>query len=62
MALDGDLIDLTPGTIVRVGTGVWRAFPTLSSSPAPLTWLCVRAGGGQVDAPGYDAEVDRDRL
>ena len=60
MALDGDIIQVRAGTAVRVGQGVmrtWRASPT---SPRPLVWICIRAGGAKLKDVPKDAAPRRD--
>ncbi|WP_109208928.1 MULTISPECIES: cupin domain-containing protein [Microbacterium] len=48
MALDDDLVDVGPGTVVRVGQGVFRTWRALPDSPEQLRWLCLRAGGQEL--------------
>lgn len=45
MGLDDDVVDVGPGTVVRVGQGVWRTWRAHPESPGELRWLCIRAGG-----------------
>ncbi len=61
MALDDEVIELRPGTVVRVPGHVWRAVHCDADSPVALTWLCVRAGGESLEAIGRDGELDRER-
>jgi len=61
MALNDDVIDVHPGTIVRVGQGVWRAWRALPDSPGELRWLCIRGGGADLKSIGHDADFDHDR-
>lgn len=61
MALDDELIDVEPGTLVRVGQGVWRAWHASSDSDGPLTWLCIRAGGASLQEIGRDGDLDTER-
>jgi len=48
MALDDDIVDVGPGTAVRVGQGVLRTWRALPDSPEELRWLCIRAGGREL--------------
>lgn len=61
LALDDDVIDIEPGTIVRVGTGTWRALQAAPDTTEPLRWLCVRAGGATLEEVGHDGAKDGDR-
>lgn len=61
LALDDDVIDVQAGTVVRVGPDVWRAWHAASDSAAPLTWLCVRAGGDTLEGIGQDGAIDKER-
>ena len=45
MGLDEDVVEVGPGTVVRVGQGVWRTWRARPDSPGQLRWLCIRAGG-----------------
>lgn len=45
MGLDDEVIDVTAGSVVRVGQGVWRTWRAHPDSPGQLRWLCIRAGG-----------------
>ena len=62
MGLDDDLVDVRPGTVVRVGQGVWRTWRCTPDSPDQLRWLCIRAGGDELPHLPDDSEraVDRD--
>lgn len=60
-ALDDEVIDIRPGTIVRAGTGTWRAWRAEPDSPENLRWLCVRAGGRTLEEIGRDGELDKER-
>ncbi|MFV0375229.1 cupin domain-containing protein [Microbacterium sp.] len=59
MALDDEIVDVSPGTAVRVGQGVWRAWH--AASDGPLTWLCIRSGGAELAEVGLDGERDLER-
>ncbi len=61
MALDDEVIDVGPGTTVRVGQGVWRHVQALPDSGEQLRWFCIRAGGDELGAIGRDGEIDRER-
>lgn len=45
MGLDDDVVEVGPGTVVRVGQGVARTWRARPDSPGELRWLCLRAGG-----------------
>lgn len=45
MGLNDDVIDVVPGSIVRVGQGVWRTWRVHPDSKDLLRWLCIRSGG-----------------
>jgi mannose-6-phosphate isomerase-like protein (cupin superfamily) len=61
LALDGDIIPLKPGTAVRVGQGVMRTWRALPTSPVPMRWICIRAGGAKLAEIPRDAAPLRDR-
>lgn len=61
MGLDDDVVDVGPGTVIRVGQGVWRTWRCLPESAEGLRWLCIRAGGEPVQAIPDDASPDYDR-
>lgn len=61
LALDDEVVPLTAGTIVRVGTNVWRALRCLPDSPHALAWLCIRTGGDTLAKIGDDSELDSER-
>ena len=61
MGLDDDIVDVGPGSVVRVGQGVWRTWRSLPDSPGQLRWLCIRAGGGQIAHMPNDSQRDADR-
>lgn len=48
MGLDDDLIQVSGGSVVRVGPGVWRTWRARPDSTGQLRWLCIRAGGEQL--------------
>jgi mannose-6-phosphate isomerase-like protein (cupin superfamily) len=61
MGLDDDVVDVGPGTVVRVGQGVWRTWRVLPDSPRQLRWLCIRAGGEQLPHAPSDSTRDDER-
>ena len=61
MGLDGDVVDVGPGTVVRVGQGVWRTWRAAPDSPGQLRWLCIRAGGHELPHLPDDATRDEER-
>ncbi|GAA3753639.1 hypothetical protein GCM10022240_03240 [Microbacterium kribbense] len=61
MGLDDDVIDVQPGTVVRVGQDVWRIWRALPDSPEPLRWLCIRSGGDTLAGIGHDGGRDSER-
>lgn len=61
MGLDDELIDVGPGTIVRVGQGVWRTWGCAPDSPTQLRWLCIRAGGSELPEFPDDSTRDEER-
>ena len=61
MGLDDDLIEVRPGTIIRVGQDVWRTWRATPDSPSELRWLCVRAGGSALPEMPNDGSRDTER-
>lgn len=61
MALDDDVVDVGPGTVIRVGTGVWRTWRCDPAGTELLRWLCIRAGPQQLARVPDDAEPVTDR-
>lgn len=61
MGLDDDVVDVGPGSAVRVGQGVWRTWRALPDSPEPMRWLCIRAGGERLPHLPDDSTRDPDR-
>ena len=61
MALDDDVVDVGPGTVVRVGQGVLRTWRCVPGSGEQLRWLCIRAGGNELPHLPDDATRDIDR-
>jgi mannose-6-phosphate isomerase-like protein (cupin superfamily) len=60
MGLDDEVVDVGPGTVVQVGTGVMRTWRALPDSPTQLRWLCIRAGQIPLPAIPDDAEAITD--
>ncbi|WP_309067084.1 cupin domain-containing protein [Microbacterium sp.] len=61
MGLDDDTVDVGPGTVVRVGHGVWRTWRARPDSPGELRWLCIRAGGERLPHLPDDGTRDTER-
>ena len=61
MGLDDDLIEVGPGSVVRVGQNVWRTWRALPESPEELRWLCIRAGGTELPHFPDDGARDPER-
>lgn len=61
MALDGDIVDVQAGTVVRVGQNVWRTWRASPGSSGQLQWLCIRAGGTELPKFPDDATRDLER-
>jgi mannose-6-phosphate isomerase-like protein (cupin superfamily) len=61
MGLDDDVVDVTAGSVVRVGQGVWRTWRARPDSPGELRWICIRAGGEQLPELPSDSTRDDDR-
>ncbi len=60
IALDDEVLQLGPGSVVRVGQGVQRALRALPDSDGPMKWLCIRAGGDSLENIGDDADLDQE--
>ena len=60
MGLDDEVVDVGPGTVVRVGQNVWRT-RVRSHSPEQLRWLCIRSGGYELPKFPDDSERDDTR-
>ena len=50
MGLDDEVVDVTAGSVVRVGQGVWRTWRCAPDATEDLRWLCIRAGGEALPA------------
>lgn len=61
MGLDDDIVDVTAGSVVRVGQGVWRTWRALPESKSQLRWLCIRAGASELTNYPHDATRDEER-
>lgn len=61
MGLDDDVVDVGPGSVVRVGQNVWRTWRALPDSEGELRWLCIRAGGGDLPHIPDDSSRDPER-
>lgn len=61
MGLDDDVVEVCPGTIVRVGQDVMRTWRAKPDSKEQLRWLCVRGGGTELPDFPTDARRDTER-
>jgi mannose-6-phosphate isomerase-like protein (cupin superfamily) len=61
MGLDDDVVEVGPGSVVRVGQDVWRTWRALPNSSTELRWLCIRAGGTELPHSPDDGTRDTDR-
>ena len=61
MGLDEDIIDVTAGSVVRVGQGVRRTWRALPESNGQLRWICIRAGASELTNYPHDATRDHER-
>jgi mannose-6-phosphate isomerase-like protein (cupin superfamily) len=61
MGLDDDLVDVSAGSVVRVGQNVMRTWRAKPDSTEQLQWLCIRAGGTELPDFPNDAKRDNDR-
>jgi len=61
MGLDDDVVDVGPGSTVRVGQEVWRTWRAHPDSQGQLRWLCIRAGGYELPHFPDDGERDPER-
>ena len=61
MGLDEDIVDVTAGSVVRVGQGVWRTWRALPESNGQLRWICIRAGASELTNYPRDATRDHER-
>lgn len=58
MGLDDEVVDVGPGTTIRVGQGVMRTWRCLPTSEGNLRWLCIRGDGGELPHLPDDATRD----
>lgn len=61
MGIDDDVIDVGPGSVVRIGQDVWRTWRCRPESPGQLRWLCIRAGGTELPEFPDDSRRDAER-
>lgn len=61
MGLDDDVVDVGPGSVVRVGQDVWRTWRAHPDGSEQLRWLCIRSGGGQLPHIPDDGSRDTER-
>lgn len=60
MGLDDEVVDVGPGTTIRVGQGVLRTWRAKPDSPTNLKWLCIRGDGDALPHLPDDAQRDED--
>ncbi|WP_344779814.1 cupin domain-containing protein [Microbacterium kribbense] len=58
MGLGDDVIDVGPGTVVRVGQGVARTWRARPDSEGQLRWICIRGGADPLPHVPNDGAVD----
>ena len=61
MGLDGDLVNVEAGSIVRVSPETWITWRCDPTEPKQVQWICVRSGGTELPHVPEDAAVDFDR-
>lgn len=61
MGLNDDVVEVGPGSVVRVGQNVWRTWRCRPDSDGQLQWLCIRAGGTELPEFPNDATRDMER-
>lgn len=61
MGLDGNLVEVSAGDVVRVSPEVWRTWRCRPDSPGQLQWLCIRAGATELPEFPNDATRDTER-
>ncbi|WP_062078412.1 cupin domain-containing protein [Demequina globuliformis] len=61
MGLDDEVLDVGPGTVIRVGQGVMRTWRCAPDGTEPLTWFCIRGDGGELPHLPDDAHPITDR-
>lgn len=55
-ALDNEVVGVQPGSALRVGQNVMRAWRCKPDSATPLRWICVRGGGAKLGEIPPDAK------
>ncbi len=55
-ALDGEVVEVKPGSALRVGQNVMRAWRCKPTSEEPMRWICVRGGGAKLAEIPPDAK------
>lgn len=61
MGLDDEVLDVGPGTAIRVGQGVMRTWRAAPDSDGNLRWLCIRGDGGALPHLPDDAVRDESK-
>lgn len=61
MGLDEDLVEVSAGTVVRVGQNVMRTWRAKPDTGEQLQWLCIRAGGTELPEFPDDAQINTDK-
>ena len=61
MGVGDEVIDVGPGSVVRVGQNVWRTWRATPGHSAQLRWLCIRAGGERLPRSPDDSSRAPDR-
>lgn len=61
MGLNDDVVEVTAGSVVRVGQGVMRTWRARPDSVGQLRWLCIRAGATELPEYPNDGVRDNDR-
>ncbi|QTX03529.1 cupin domain-containing protein [Agromyces archimandritae] len=61
MGLDDEVVEVGPGTVVRVGPGVARTWRAAPGGSEQLRWLCIRAGGTELPQFPDDSERHPER-
>lgn len=56
MGVGDDVVEVGPGTVVRIGQGVWRTWRCAPDGTEDLRWLCIRAGGEPLPKLPDDSE------
>jgi len=61
MGLDEGVVEVSAGTVVRVGQNVMRTWRAKPEAGEQLRWLCVRAGGNELPEFPNDAQLITDK-